>query len=146
MSGQTKEWLVFFGFLFLAVALTFAETIWLNRKGWTNFGKAFAFAVATNVFGFFVGFFVMFVVFGMILAMAWDGSLEKIPFGDAGLIAAIVFGVLFFPIFLALCKRLLLKILKIQTGKSAWIFSFLSSFSIVLFALGIPVLFIYLMF
>lgn len=145
MSGQTKEWLVFFVFLFLAVGLTFAETIWLKRKGWTNFGKAFAFAVATNVVGFFVGFFVMFVVLGVILALAWDDSLTVIPHADAGIIAAILSGVLFFPIFLALLKRLFLRILKIQTGKPAWIFSFLSSFSIVFFALGIPVLFTYLL-
>lgn len=144
MSGQTKEWLVFFVFLFLAVGLTFIEAIWLNRKGWTNFGKAFAFAVATNVIGFFVGFFVMFVVFGVILAMAWDGSLQEQPLGDAGIIAAILFGVLFFPIFLALCKRLFLKILKIQTGKQASIFSFAGSFLIVFLSLGVPVLLIYL--
>lgn len=143
MSGSIKEWLVFFVFIFLAIGLTLAEAIWLNKKGWTNFGKAFALAVATNVIGFFVGFFVIFVVFGVILAMAWDGSLEKI--GDAGIIAAMLFGFLFFPIFLALCKRLFLKILKIQTGKSAWLFSFASAFLIVFLSLGAPVLVVYLM-
>jgi hypothetical protein len=140
MSSVTKEWLIVIAFFLFAWGLTFAETLWLNKKNWTSFGKAFAFAAATNVIGFFVGFFVIFVVFGVILAMAWDGSLENMPLGDAGIIAAMVFGVLFFPIFLALCKRLFLKILKIQTGKAAWAFSFASSFLIVFLSLGVPIL------
>ncbi len=146
MSGQTKEWLVFFVFLFLAAALTLVEAIWLNKKGWTNFGKGFAFAVATNAIGFFAGFPVMFVVFGVILALAWDDSLSVIPLADAGMIAAILSGILFCPLFLALCKRLFLKILKIQTRKSAWTFSFLSSFLIVFFSLGVSIVAEYLIF
>lgn len=146
MSSTAREWLVVLIFLLFAFGLTFAEAFWLYKKNWANFGKSLAFAIAGNVTGFFVGLFVMFIVFGVILALAWDGSLEKIPFGDAGIIAAIVFGVLFFPVFLAFCKRLLLMLLKIQTGQAAWIFSFASAFLIVLLALGVPILVGYFIF
>lgn len=146
MSAKIVEWLVVLLFFLFAIGLTFGESFWLYKKNWTNFGKAFAFAIVTNVIGFFAGGFVLFVVFGVLLALAWDGSLEKMPLGDAGIIAAMVFGILFFPIFLALCKRLFLKIFKIQTGKPAWVFSFVAAFLIGFLALGVPVLVGYFIF
>jgi hypothetical protein len=86
----------------------------------------------------------MFVVIGGMLMFSLDGSLQNNPLGDAGIVAALVFAVLFFPVFLALCKRLFLKILKIQTGKSAWIFSFVSAFLLAFLSLGVPALVGYL--
>lgn len=144
MSSVALEWLIVLLFFLFVFGLTFGEARWLHKKGWTNFAKAFAFAVTTNVIGFFGGFFVMFVAIGGMLMFSLDGSLQNNPLGDAGIISALVFAVLFFPVFLALCKRLFLRILKIQTGKSAWVFSFVSSFLLALLALGVPALVGYL--
>jgi hypothetical protein len=146
MYGVALEWLFILIFLLFAFGLTFVEAFWLSKKNRANFGKALAFALTTNVVGFFAGFFVLFVVFGLMLMFSLDGSLQRNPLGEAGIIAAIVFGVLFFPVFLALCKRLFLKILKIQTGRAAWIYSFASSFLIVFIALVVPCLAGYLLF
>jgi hypothetical protein len=146
MSANALEWIVVLMFLLLAFGLTFVEAIWLNKNSWANFGKSLAFAVATNVIGFFAGFCVLFVIGLGIFMFVWDGAINKYRYGETFLLAGIVFGVLFFPLFLALCKRLFLKILKIQTGKAAWVFSFVSSFLIVLLSLGVPVLAGYLLF
>src|SRR5437016_5488233 len=114
MSSVGLEWLVILMFLMFAFGLTFAEAFWLSKKNWATFGKSLAFALTTNAVGFFVGLFVLFVVFGLMLMFSLDGSLQRNPLGEAGIIIAMVFGVLFFPIFLALCKGIFLKILKIQ--------------------------------
>lgn len=146
MSGAAKEWLVVLIYFLFVFGLTFVEAIWLNKRNWTNFGKALAFALATNVIGFFAGFSVLFVTGLVIFMFVWDGAVDKYRHGEAILLAAIVFGVLFFPLFLALCKRVFLKILKIQTGRAAWIFSLVSSFLIVMLSLGVPILLGYFIF
>lgn len=146
MSSVGLEWLVILIFFLFAFGLTFAEAFWLDKKNWATFGKSLAFALTTNAVGFFVGFFVLFVVFLLIFMFVWDGSAQNNKYGNELIIAALIFGFLFFPVFLALCKRLFLKILKIQIGRAAWIFSFASSFLIVFIALAVPCLAGYLLF
>ncbi|HEX8370471.1 MAG TPA: hypothetical protein VF604_18135 [Pyrinomonadaceae bacterium] len=145
MSGVAKEWAVVLIFLVAVAGLTLLEAFWINRKGWTGFGRSLAFSVSTNFIGFAVGFFVMFVVFGVVLAMAWDGSIEKFPLKDYGIGAFLVCGVLFFPLFLMLCKRLFLKLFKIQTGKTAWLFSLAAALAIFIISQGLPALAAYLL-
>jgi len=146
MSSAGLEWLIVFVFLLFVFGLTFAEALWLSKKNWAAFGKSLVFAVTTNVFGFSVGFFALFVVFLVIFMLVWDGAIKNYKYGDAGIIAALAFGALFFPLFLALCKRLFLRILKIQTGRAAWIFSFVSSVLLVVLSLGVPCLAGFLLF
>ena len=146
MSVEAKEWLVVLMYFLFVFGLTFVEAVWLSKKNWANFGKALAFALATNVIGFFAGFCVLFVTALGIFMFVWDGAVNKYRYGESFLIAGLAFGVLFFPLFLALCKRLFLKILKIQTGKLAWIYSFASSFLIVLLSLVVPILLGYFIF
>lgn len=146
MSGAAKEWTVVLIFLCAVFGLTIFEAFLINRKGWAGFGRALGFSVLTNFIGFAVGFFVMFVVFGVVLAMAWDGSLERFPLHDYGVGAFLGFGVLFFPLFLMLCKRLFLKLFKIQNGRAAWLFSLGAALSIFIISLGLPVFAGYLLF
>lgn len=146
MSSVALEWIVVFVYLLFVIGLTFAEAFWLSKKNWAAFGRSFAFSVTTNVIGFFVGFFVLFVVFLLIFMFVWDGSAQNNKYGNEIIIAALVFGFLFFPLFLALCKRLFLRIFKMHSGSAAWIFSFASSFLIVLISLGAPILAGYLLF
>lgn len=138
MSETIYEWIIVWAFLLLAVGFTFAEAAWLGRKGWAGFGKSFAFAALTNFIGFGVGFFVVFVVFFVIMMIVFDGAIDKFPAGDYGLIALLIFAFLFTPILLALCKRAFLSVLKMQTGRAAWLYSLVSSISILIVSLGVP--------
>ncbi len=143
MSIVTKEWIAVLIFVLCFLGYSVGEAVWLKRKGWASLGRSLAFAAATNFFGYAIGFFVLFVVFGVVLAMAWDGSLNQFPLNDYGIAVVLILAVLFVPVLLALSKRLLLKLFKLQTGKSAWLFSILSAILILIFSIGLPILFLY---
>jgi lysylphosphatidylglycerol synthetase-like protein (DUF2156 family) len=140
MSAEMREWAVVLVFFLFAFGLTFVEAIWLSRKNWTSFGKALAFAVTTNVVGFVAGFAVLFVMSLAIFMLVFEGVNNDSRLAEWGIWAALIFGILFFPLFLAFCKVILLKVLKIQTGKAAWIFSFVISFLLVVLSFVIPIL------
>lgn len=138
MSLIAKEWIIVLSFFLIIVGYTVAEAVWVNRKGWAYFGKSLVFSMLTNFIGYAVGFFVVFVIFGVILAMAWDGSIDKFPMKDYGLVAAMVFAALFTPTLLTVCKRVFLSLLKMQTGKSAWLYAVASAFLSVTVSVGVP--------
>ncbi|MBV9957014.1 MAG: hypothetical protein JO360_01280 [Acidobacteria bacterium] len=145
MSKSTaQEWIVFLSFFLVIAVYTFAEAYWLSRKGGATFARTFGFSVLTNLIGYSVGFFVLFIVLGVLLAMAWDGSIQKFPLHDTGLVIALVFGFLSAPVLLTLCKRAFLAIFKIRTSGSAWLFALSSSFLGVIASLGAPILLVYL--
>jgi hypothetical protein len=146
MSGSVREWIIVLIFFVAVIGLTIFEAFLIKNKGWTNFARSLAFSALTNFIGFAVGWFVIFVVFGVVFAMAWDGSLEKFPLRDYGIGAFLVFGILFFPLFLMLCKRLFLKLFKIQTGRAAWIFSLVSAFAMLIISHGVPLFAAFLLF
>jgi hypothetical protein len=139
VTSITKDWIVVILFVLSFFVLTIAEIIWLNRKGWASAAKAIAFSVITNLLSFGIGAIVVFVVFGVMLAMAWDGSIERVPGGDASLWVLTAFAVLFTPVFLILVKRSFLTFLKIRTGTPAWLFSLVSSILILIGSFGIPI-------
>lgn len=146
MSANAREWLVILSFFLLAFIVTVLEIMWLKRKGWADVGKSVIFTIFTNLIGYSVGFIVLFVVFGVTLALAWDGSIKKFPLGDYGIGTFLILGVLFTPMLLMLCKRLFLLILKMQSGISAWLFSFVSSVLSFIISLGVPIVVAYLLF
>lgn len=138
MASQIVEWAIIFVFFFLAFGFTFLEAYYVSKKGWTTFGKGFLFSLLTNVISFFVCFVVLFVVFGVALAMAWDGSVSKFPGGDYGLGAVLILALLFVPFFLTMCKWLFLRLMKIQKGLPAFAFSAISSILTVIVSVGVP--------
>ena len=140
MSNVAKEWVVFFSFFLFIIVSTVGEAVWLSRKGRAGFGKSLGFSALTNLVGCSIGFFVFFVIVGVILAMAWDGSIKNFPMKDYGLAAALIFAVLFVPASLTLSKRVFLSIFKIQTGRPAWLHSVISSILSLTVSLGTPVL------
>jgi hypothetical protein len=146
MSSVALEWLFVFMFFLFAFGLTFAEAIWLSKNNWAAFGKALGFTVTTNVIGFFIGFAVIFVVFVILLMLVFDNSINNLPHGDLSIIVALVFAALFFPLILALCKRLFLRIFKMQAGKPAWLFSLASAFTLAFLSLVVPIIAGYLLF
>ena len=140
MSSITKEWIIFFSFFVFVAGVTVCEAVWLKRAERSSFGKALGFSVLTNFIGLAVGFFVLFVIVGVILAMAWDGSIYNFPLKDYGLAIALGFAFLFTPAWLTLCKRFFSSLLKIQTGKSAWLYAIASSVLTLAVSVGAPVL------
>lgn len=143
------QWLVILTFFLLIVGATFAEAFWLSRKEWTSFGKAFVFSSLSNVIGFAVGLFIFFVVMGIFLMLTLDGTTQRIfdsQVGGATAIAVLIFAFLITPLLLIIGKRIFLAVLKIQTGKPAWLYALVSSILILFGALGTPTLLGYFIF
>ena len=138
------QWLVILAFFLLVVGAMFAEAFWLSRKGWASFGKSFAFSALSNFIGFGIGLFVFFIIFALFLMFSLDGSLDRAikssPIGNPLAVAILIFAVFLTPVLLIICKRIFLGILKIQTGKAAWIYALASSILIFVIALGVPIL------
>ena len=135
-----KEYLVVLLYFVLLLGQGVGEAAWLHRRGWARWGKSLLFAWLTNFLGFCIGFSVLFVTVGVTLALAWDGSMEKLPYkgNEAGV--ALVLVVLFLPTLLTLVKRALLALLKIGQGRRAWTFALLSSLIFWLLPLGLTIL------
>lgn len=143
MSPVAREWLAVVLFIVCFAVLSAGEALWLKRMQWTNAGKALAFSFATNIIGFCIGLFTSFVIVSIILAMAWDGSLNEVPGRDSTLWSAMVAALLVTPVLLIIIKRLLLWFTRIRTGLSAWIFSLAVSILIFAATLGLPVAVLY---
>ena len=138
MSPFAREWLVVVLFIISFAGLSAGEALWLTRARWTTLGKALAFSFTTNFFGFCIGLFTSFVILSIILAMAWDGSLNEVPGHDSALWSAMIIALLITPVLLIVIKRLLLWFTRIRTGLSAWLFSFSVSILIFVTTLGLP--------
>jgi len=128
MTSQqvTREYLVILFYWILLIVDGVLEAIWLrNRKG-IGLVKSLVFSLLTNLIGFSIGFCILFVSVGVTLALAWDGSMERLPFkgNEAGVLLILV--LLFLPTLLMVIKRVGLIFLK-TANRAAWIFSLLSS-------------------
>lgn len=143
MSGNTKEWLVVIIFFLCVFGATLVEAFWLSRKNTASFSRALTFSILSNTITVTAGFFVSFVIFGVILAMAWDGSLEKVPAGDFTVWTAVVIGALFPVLLLALAKRLLASVFKLALARPS-VYSTASALLFFFIIIGVPTLFIYL--
>src|SRR4051812_30998450 len=93
MSGNLAEWIIIWAFLFIVIALLFAEAFWLYRKEWASFGRSFVFSALSNFIGFAVGLFVFFIVMGLFLMFSLDGTTQRIfdsPTGGPAAIAVLI--------------------------------------------------------
>lgn len=143
------QWLVVASFFLLVVGAIFAEAFWLNKKGWASFSRAFVFSALSNFIGFAVGLFVFFAVMAVFLMLTLDGTADRIfdsKVGGTAAIALLIFAVIFTPLLLIICKRVFLGVLKIQSGKPAWVYALASSVLIAAAALGVPSVFGYFIF
>lgn len=103
----------------------------------------------SNFIGFAVGLLIFFVVMSVFLMLSLDGTTDRIfnsKIGGPAAIAALIFGFLITPALLIICKRIFLAVLKIQTGKAAWLYALASSILILIVSLGVPTLFGYFIF
>jgi hypothetical protein len=149
MSENLAEWIVVGAFFFIIFAAMFAESFWLYKKGRASFGKSFVFSALSNFIGFGIGLFVFFVVMVVFMMFSLDGATQRIfdsRAGGAAAIAVLIVAALLTPFLLIICKRVLLGALKIQSGKAAWLYAFLSSVLILIVSLGVPFLIGYLLY
>lgn len=147
MSGNLAEWIIIWAFLLIVVGVMFAEAFWLYKKGWASFARAFVFSALSNFIGFAVGLFVFFIVMVVFMMFSLDGTTQRIfdsRAGGSAAIAVLIGAALLTPFLLIICKRILLAVLKMQTGKAAWLYALASSVLILIVALGVPFLIGYL--
>lgn len=143
MSATTIEWLVVGIFFVCLFAISLAEGGWLNKFNQVPFGKAFAYAFATNTFAITIGFFVSFVIMAVIMMLAFGGSLQGLSDYDWRLITAILVAFLFPIVLLILAKRLALSIFKMRSVTSPWLYSSAASVVFLVLVIAIPTLFAY---
>lgn len=143
MSGKTVEWLSVLIFFLSFFALTFAESAWLNKKGGSPFGKAFAFSFATNIFTVVVGFSLSFLIFGALLALAFGGAFEGLDGNDWRIWGAVIAGALFPLAVSVFAKRLGLRIFKFDPSAPPWVYSLVASLVFLVVVTAAPVLFVY---
>jgi hypothetical protein len=146
MSGNAKEWLIVLAFFIGFVVFTFVEAIWVSKRPTVALPKALLFAFTSNLLSLIIGFFVSFVIVGVILAMAWDGSLAKVPGNDASIITALVIAAVFPWGVLVLAKRVLIRLMKLSGIPSPFIYSLIASALFFLFTIGPSVTLGYLLF
>ena len=144
MSSSASEWIVVVLFFAGFIAFTMGETVWLNKKANLAVRTATAFAAITNFLCITVGFFISFAIFAVILAKAWDGSLQNIRGGDASIWTAVTTALLAPFMLLLLTKRLLLKLFRVATIMNPWGYAVASSLVFFLCVLALPSLFTFL--
>ena len=146
-SFNLLQWSVIWAFFLTVLGFMFAEAFWLSKKGWTNVSRAFAFSVLSNVIGFAVGFVVIFICLVALLPLMFDNTVPNSAEAHGkAIIAVMAFGIFFTPVFLMICKRTFLAVLKIQTGSAAWLYALVSSVLILVVSLGVPSLLGYFIF
>jgi hypothetical protein len=126
LSSLTIEYIVFFLYLFLLIAYGIVESVWVRRIVTTSRPKSLFFTLFTNFLGWCVGVSLLFVSVGVTLALAWDGSMEKLPYKGNETIGLLVLLIVLLPAILMLIKRVGLGFFKVTT-KAAWKFSLFSS-------------------
>lgn len=143
MSATTIEWLVVGIFFVCLFAISLAEGGWLSRFNQIPFGKAFAYAFATNTFAITIGFFVSFVIMAVIMMLAFGGSLQGLSDYDWRLLTAVIVAFLFPILLLTLAKRLALRIFKMHSVASPWLYSSAASVVFLVLVIAIPTAFVY---
>jgi hypothetical protein len=128
----------------LFAGMIVAEIMWLVRSGWTTPGRAITFVFLTNFVSLSVASFVSFVIFGVMFAMAWDGSLSSVPGNEITLWSALITAIVLPPLALMISKRAFLGLLSIRSGKAAWLYSLTATAIFFLIVLVPPILSTYL--
>lgn len=143
MSANVIQWIVVLVYVLLFWGFTVGEAYWLKQREWATFQKSLAFAIASNLFGFFAGTSVVIVIILILLMLTFEPirnprSNEMVMWTGVALVFVIP------PVLLTLVKRLLLKLFKLETGRPAWVFSMVSSVLIVFGSVLVPSVFLYI--
>ncbi len=143
MSATTIEWLVVGIFFACLFAISLAEGGWLSKFNQVPFGKAFAFAFSTNTFAITIGFFVSFVILAGLMMLTLGGALKDVPDLDWRLLTPVIVAIVFPVFLLILAKRLALRIFKMESVTSPWIYSSAASVVFLVLVMAVPTAFVY---
>lgn len=143
MSANVIQWIALLVYFLLFWAFTVGEASWLKQREWAPFQRALAFAIASNLFGFFAGTGVVFVILLVLIMLTFEplknpNNQEFIMWVGVALVFVIP------PVLLTLVKRLLLKLFKMETGRPVWVFSMVSSVLVVFSSVLVPSVFLYI--
>ncbi|MEQ1604397.1 MAG: hypothetical protein ABL999_05965 [Pyrinomonadaceae bacterium] len=143
MSATSLEWMVVLLFFLLFGGVIAGEIVWLVAKKWTTTGRAAALVITSNIVSLTIGSFlvgtIMFIMFMMVMGPAGRGS--DAP--ESAYIIGIALALIIPPVLLIAAKRIMLAVLKIRSGSSAWIYSVVSTLLTFLITLVPTVVFIY---
>lgn len=143
MSATTLEWLVILVFFLLLVGAMAGEIGWLVVKKWTTAGRAAALVITSNIVSMTIGSFlvgaIMLILFMMVMGPAGRGS--DAP--ESAYVIGIALALIIPPVLLLAAKRIMLAILKIRSGSSAWVYSAVSTALTFLITLVPTAVFIY---
>lgn len=144
MSEVAVEWIALLAFLFLLAAAAAAEIIWLKRKGWTSSARAAGYVLVTDLVSLGIGAFIAltcsFVILMMVMGPAGRGGTA--PNWAYVLVTAVA---VILPVaLLFFAKRVGLTIFKIRSGRTAWIYSLVSSLLLLVIVLVPPPLIYYI--
>lgn len=143
MSATTMEWLVVLVFFLLFAGVIVGEIVWLITKKWTTAGRAAALVVTSNIASMTIGSIlvgaIMLILFMMVMGPQGRGS--DAP--ESAYIVGIALALIIPPLLLFLVKRIMLALLKIRSGSSAWMYAAVSTVAAFLITLVPTVLFIY---
>jgi hypothetical protein len=139
MSSVAKEWAVVIVFLLAVPIAALLEAGWVSRNASFSMIRSLLFSFSTDLVATVFGFFVTFIIFGVILAMAWDGSLQNVPARDVSIWVAIVLALAFPLVLLIIAKRLGRAAFHLPLNRP-WIFSIIASVLFYFTVLGLPAL------
>jgi len=146
MSGSAKEWIFVALFFAMLFAVSIAEIFWLTRKS-IDLRRALIAVFIPNFLTITLGFLFTFVVFGILLAVAWDEN-TTMPGGDAATWALLSLGVAFPLLLMTGIKYLLVRVLKFSSISerftSPFRYSFLSSLVFFIVVVVLPCLSLFL--
>ena len=143
MSGSGKEWIFVVVFFAAFITVTLAELYWLSERKAVPIRRAMIVVFSSNFLTITLGFLVSFIVFGVLLAAAWDANTDM-PGGQTVTWAAFIAALLFPLLLLIGTKRGLLSMLRVDQISSPLSYSLLSSLIFFAAAIGLPVLFLFI--
>jgi hypothetical protein len=143
MSADIIQWIAVLLYFLLFWGFTVGEAFWLKQRQWATFQKSLAFAISSNLLGFFTGTGVVFVIILILLMLTFE-PMKNPRANEMVMWTGVALVLVFPPIMLTLVKRLLLKLFKIEKGRPAWIFSMISSVSVVFGSVLVPGIFLYI--
>jgi hypothetical protein len=137
MSGVSQDWIfvaVFFGAF---AAVTAGEIYWLASKLQVPPRKALTTVFLSNFATITLGFFVTFIIFGILLAVAWDENTEMAG-GNAGTWVAFIAALSFPFLLMAAIRRLLIGGLKIEQISRPLPYAIISTIIFFAIVCGLP--------
>ena len=141
MSGVSQDWLfigVFFGAF---VLVTVGDVYWLTQKRAVPSKKALTIVFLSNFLTITLGFLVSFIIFGILLAVAWDEN-TTMPGGDTGTWLAFIAALGFPMLLMSAIRRLLITGLRIDQIARPLPYAILSTLIFFAAVFGLPAIFL----